>query len=538
MVYSGIKSSLPDIVAPEQSDLPAFFFSRVRQNPAFTDSSGSQAPRPLYIDGDDPLATLTLSTAETLTNRLAAGLYHNAGVRPDHVVAIVMPNSVHYLPIALAVLTLGATCTLANPAYTSRELSHQLSDSQARLVITVRTLHPLVTEAAEPNVPILLADSDSMNKLPDTRSIFDLRSNRDFPRPDAAHLAPAFIPYSSGTTGLPKGVKLSHDNIIANILQITAVHQTSTCRPTSIAVLPMFHSFGLTFLCFVMPISGVTTVVSRKFDMTQFLGLVKQHQVTETMLVPPIINALTKLPPKTLTDSLQSLRWVVVGAAPLSSESIATLESLLPELSILQGYGLTETSPAVSLNPPTASNVRSVGRLLPSIEAKVVDDIGRTLDSNEIGELCFRGPNIMLGYLNNDEATKETIDVDGYLHTGDVGYIDAQQHIYVTDRKKELIKYNGFQVAPAELEGIILQHPDVRDCAVKGVFDPQRQTEVPKAYLVLTDPDQNDPAAAAQRVVEWVNNQVAYYKQLRGGYVLVSSIPRNTSGKILRRLLE
>ncbi|KAJ2427696.1 hypothetical protein GGF41_001601, partial [Coemansia sp. RSA 2531] len=212
--------------------------------------------------------------------------------------------------------------------------------------------------------------------------------------------------------------------------------------------------------------------------------------------------------------------------------------SLLPELSILQGYGLTETSPAISLNPPTASNVRSVGRILPSIEAKVVDDIGRTLDSNEIGELCFRGPNIMLEYLNNDEATKETIDVDGYLHTGDVGYIDDQQHIYVTDRKKELIKYNGFQVAPAELEGIILQHPFVRDCAVKGIFDLQRQTEVPKAYLVLADPDQNDPAAAAQRVVEWVNNQVAYYKQLRGGYVLVNSIPRNTSGKILRRLLE
>ncbi|KAJ2883773.1 hypothetical protein H4R27_002543 [Coemansia aciculifera] len=538
MVYTGIKSSLPDIAVPEQLDLPAFFFSRARQNLAFTDSNSSQAPRPLYIDGDDPSVTLTLSAAEALTNRLASGLYHAAGVRPGHVVAIVMPNSVHYLPITLSVLTLGATCMLANPAYTPRELSHQLSDSQAHIVITVAALHPLVAEAAESDITILLADSDSVNEIPNTRSVFDLLSSRDFPRPDAAHLAPAFIPYSSGTTGLPKGVKLSHNNIIANILQITAVHQTTASRPTSAAVLPMFHSFGLTFLCFVMPISGVTTVVSRKFDMTQFLSLVKQHQITETMLVPPIINALTKLPPKTLTDCLQSLRWVVVGAAPLSSDSIATLESLLPELSVLQGYGLTETSPAVSLNPPSACNVTSVGRLLPSMEAKVVDDIGRTLGNAKVGELCFRGPNIMLGYLNNDNATKETIDVDGYLHSGDIGYIDAQQHIYVTDRKKELIKYNGFQVAPAELEGIILQHPKVRDCAVKGVFDQQRQTEVPKVYLVLADPDQNDPAAAAQQVVEWVNNQVAYYKQLRGGFVLVNSIPRNASGKILRRLLE
>ncbi|KAJ2064661.1 hypothetical protein GGI17_000803 [Coemansia sp. S146] len=538
MVCTGIKASLPDIIAPEQPDLPAFFFSRARQNSAFTDSNGSQAPRPLYIDGDDPSMTLTLSAAEALTNRLASGLYHAAGVRPGHVVAIVMPNSVHYLPITLAVLTLGATCTLANPAYTPRELSHQLSDSQAHVVITAAALHPLVAEAAESDITILLADSNPVSEIPDTRSIFDLLSNRDFPRPDTVHLAPAFIPYSSGTTGLPKGVKLSHDNIIANTLQIITVHQTTASRPTSVAVLPMFHSFGLTFLCFVMPISGVTTVVSRKFDMTQFLSLVKQHQVTETMLVPPIINALTKLPPKTLTDCLQSLRWVVVGAAPLSSDSIATLESLLPELSVLQGYGLTETSPAVSLNPPTACNVTSVGRLLPSMEAKVVDDIGRTLESNQVGELCFRGPNIMLGYLNNDDATKETIDIDGYLHSGDVGYIDAQQHVYVTDRKKELIKYNGFQVAPAELEGIILQHPKARDCAVKGVFDQQRHTEVPKVYLVLADPDQNDPAAAAQQVVEWVNNQVAYYKQLRGGFVLVNSIPRNTSGKILRRLLE
>ncbi|KAJ2697796.1 hypothetical protein H4218_003713 [Coemansia sp. IMI 209128] len=534
MVYFETKSSLPDIAVPKELDLPSFFFSRARQNSAF---SGSQAPRPLYIDGDDPSVTLTLAAAESLTTKLASGLYHAAGVRPGHVVAIVMPNSVHYLPITLAVLTLGATCTLANPAYTPSELSHQLSDSQTRVVITTAALYPLAAEAVAlltADTAILLADT---NIVPNICSVFDLLSSRSFPRPSRGQLAPAFIPYSSGTTGLPKGVRLSHANIIANILQITAVHQTNAQHPTNIAVLPMFHSFGLVFLCFVMPISGVTTVVSLKFDLSKFLSLAHQHQATETMLVPPIINALAKLPPKTLTDSLKSLRWVVVGAAPLSADSIAALESLLPELTILQGYGLTETSPAISLNPPTASKKASVGRLIPSIEAKVIDSFGRVLGKGEVGELCFRGPNVMLGYLNNEDATREAIDDDGYLHTGDIGYVDAQQHVYLTDRKKELIKYNGFQVAPAELEGILLQHPRVSDCAVKGVFDSQRQTEVPRAYLVLKGSEQSGPAIA-QQVAEWVNGQVAYYKQLRGGFTLVEAIPRNASGKILRRLLN
>ncbi|KAJ2457085.1 hypothetical protein GGF42_002891 [Coemansia sp. RSA 2424] len=546
MVLTSIKSSLPDIVV-QHPDLPAFFFSRVRQNASFAPTQ-PQPLRPLYIDGDNPSVTLTLDAAEAMTTRLASGLYHAAGVRPGHVVAIAMPNSVHYLPIVLAVLTLGATCTLANPAYTPRELSHQLSDSQARLVITVAALRPTVAEAtamleAECDVPIFLADNSNGDGY---ISVFDLLSDQDFPHPYIAPSATAFIPYSSGTTGLPKGVKLSHFNVIANILQITAVHQTTTTssitsyHPTSIAVLPMFHSFGLVFLCFVMPIAGITTVLPRKFEMSQFLRLVKKYNVTETMLVPPIVNALAKLPPKTLADCLESLRWIVVGAAPLSSDSIATLESRLPGLLILQGYGLTETSPAISLNPPAARNSASVGRLLPNIEAKVIDDEGRTLGGEcQVGELCFRGPNIMLGYLNNDEATGQAIDEQGFLHTGDVGYIDMLQHVYVTDRKKDLIKFNGFQVAPAELEGILLQHPSIRDCAVAGVFDHKRQTEVPRAYLVLTSPAELATGDLdAQQAVDWVNGQVAYYKQLRGGFVIVNAIPRNASGKILRRLLE
>ncbi|KAJ2747165.1 hypothetical protein GGI20_000779 [Coemansia sp. BCRC 34301] len=523
MVVSYVSSSLPTLTVPD-ADLPSFFFSRLRQ----AHSANNDPPPSLYIDGDSS-STLSLDAAETMTFQLASGLYYVAGVRQGDVVAVAMPNSTSYLPIVLAVLTLGATCTLANPSYTSRELAHQLSDSNARVVITVESLLPAVSEAigSGSNVLVFAADTDAFCAL---------LSDRHFSRPTIdPSTTPAFIPYSSGTTGLPKGVVLSHRNVIANILQITSVHRTSTSQGgTSIAVLPMFHSFGLLFLCFVMPLSGITTVLTRKFDMSQFLALCKEHCVTETMLVPPIINALAKLPAKAIKEALSALRFVVVGAAPLSTDSIAALEAHLPECLILQGYGLTEACPAVSLNPPSARCATSVGRILPSIDAKVVDDEGRPLGLSAVGELCFRGPNIMLGYLNNVEATSETIDDDGFLHTGDIGFIDEMQHVFVTDRKKELIKFNGFQVAPAELEGVLLQHPMVCDCAVKGVFDESRQTEVPRAYLVLTTSDDQ----TAKTVLAWVDAQVAYYKQLRGGYMLVNAIPRNASGKILRRLLD
>ncbi|KAJ2346612.1 hypothetical protein GGH92_003519 [Coemansia sp. RSA 2673] len=188
---------------------------------------------------------------------------------------------------------------------------------------------------------------------------------------------------------------------------------------------------------------------------------------------------------------------------------------------------------------PKVSRVGSSGQLLPNIQVKVIDDSGRALGEGKVGELCFRGPNIMLEYLNNKEATNHIIDRDGFLHTGDVGFVDSRRFVFVTDRKKELIKFNGFQVAPAELEGILLQHPQVRDCAVTGVFDQLRQTEVPRAYLVLSDASTAVHAdEAAKTIVKWMNRQVAYYKQLRGGYVLVSAIPKSASGKILRRALN
>ncbi|KAJ2848668.1 hypothetical protein IWW36_003163 [Coemansia brasiliensis] len=550
MVQLSLKSSLPDVDIPAL-DIPTFFFNSVKKSAEFTREN---SPRPLFVDGaKDSKQSITLAELEDQASKLASGLYHHAGLRSCDVVAVVMPNSIHYTTVILAVLMTGASCTLVNPAYTARELAHQLLDSKAKHVFTTAALCPNLDAAiSENSIPIsqlYVVDETAPTlehiKAQPMSSIF---CEKDYPRAyitneQEQQSTVAFIPYSSGTTGKPKGVMLSHRNIIANILQAAALvgcqHQKLKFPSTSVGVLPMFHSFGLLFLCLLMPFNGTSTVIMSKFDMTRFLQIIQEYRVTETMLVPPILNCLAKMPKATEQYDLSSLITIIVGAAPLSSDTIAALEKKLPQMQVLQGYGMSEGSPALSLNPASGlRNVLSVGRLVPNIEARVLNDEGKFVGIGKSGELCFRGPNVMLGYVNNPEETQKTIDQDGFLHTGDVGYIDEHQHVFITDRKKELIKFNGFQVAPAELEGLLMQHPQVRDCAVAGVFDEARQTEVPKAFLVLADTDAQDAQTIGQKVVEWLNAQVAYFKQLRGGFTILDVIPKSASGKILRRMLK
>ncbi|KAJ2552282.1 hypothetical protein EV175_003375 [Coemansia sp. RSA 1933] len=551
-----IKSILPNVDIPDTT-IPSFFFQYLRQHAKLMDMENPQA---LFVSGTSSDERLTLEQVEMQSKQFAAGLYHKIGMRRGDVVAIILPNSIYYAPIVLGVLMVGAACTLANPANTARELLYQLKDAGATCIVTTLSIKEAVSEAAaDPSVAIrktLYIEKDGL--LANEASVFDvLCVESSIIAQDAGPVesdSVAFIPYSSGTTGHPKGVLLTHRNIIANILQVVALQThvdpgavaeddpaPSCMGGTTVAVLPMYHIYGLLFLCFQAACRGMTMVVMSKFDMLKFLGLVEQHRVTEAILAPPIINGLVKMHKTAQKYDLSSLKSMLVGAAPLCRDTIAAVEEQYPGIRVLQGYGLTETSPAVSLNMFGDRELESSGRLLPNIEAKVVDDDGSILEVGARGELCFRGPNIMAGYLNRKEETERSIDADGFFHTGDIGYISEQQHVYLTDRKKELIKYNGFQVAPAEVEGIMLQHPKVHDCAVVGVFDDARQTEVPRAFLVLSQMDGKMDTTAddvAREVVEWTNGQMAYYKHLRGGYVVLDAIPKSASGKILRHILK
>ncbi|KAJ2848667.1 hypothetical protein IWW36_003162 [Coemansia brasiliensis] len=542
------KSRLPSIEIPHQ-DLPTFWFSQMRQINLFMHSS----PRPVFIDGiRNSHERLYLKQMQTMCLQLASGMFHDMGVRAGDMVGIVLPNTIYYLVCTLAVQMLGATCTPANPAYTADELRFQISHSGAKFVIAAPTALSTIKQAVAGILPypqnVLYVptanhtDTLLNHEQPCPRSIFTLLCDKPFSRFQPQDLkqlqrTPAFVCYSSGTTGLPKGAMLSHYNVVANILQGVSVQKQMTAsNRTTLAVLPLFHSFGLVLMAHSLPLCGSSLVIMRSFDMSEFLYNIEAHRVTDTLLVPPVINALAKL--NSSEWDISSLKWVISGASPLSSSTIKSLELKYPHICVMQGYGLTETSPGLSLNVPGRRNQLSSGELLPNLECKVVDDKNNVLSIGSTGELCFRGPNIMMGYINEYDATKHII-MDGFLHTGDVGRIDPTGHVFVTDRKKELIKFNGFQVAPAEIEGILLQHPLVRDCAVVGTFCSKRQTELPRVFLVLNQDEKlHDKNSVAEQVVEWINSKVAYYKRLRGGFVVVDEIPKNASGKVLRRVLK
>ncbi|KAJ1718020.1 hypothetical protein LPJ61_006940, partial [Coemansia biformis] len=320
---------------------------------------------------------------------------------------------------------------------------------------------PLVCEAvgreSQPVRHLLVVDKQAPDAdvLP-VSSVFDILCDAEFPRlalqtENECASTMALILYSSGTTGAPKGVMLSHRNLVACVLQSEVVtHDLASgdeVPGTMLAIVPMFHTFGITFQCLLGPYKGVTTVVMTKFEMTKLMQLIEAHSVTDTILAPPIINALVKMPAAATTEryNMTSLKRAIVGGAPLGNEIIEMMEARMPDLRIAQGYGMTEMSPTVAVNPPAARRLESVGALAPSIEVRVLDSDNKLVGCGETGELCFRGPNVMMGYLGNLEATRETFDEDGFLHTGDIGHIDSGIYVYITGRKKELIKFNGFQ---------------------------------------------------------------------------------------------
>ncbi|WP_066955231.1 4-coumarate--CoA ligase family protein, partial [Streptomyces lushanensis] len=478
--------------------------------------------------------SLTYAQLDVFHRRIAAA-FADAGVRKGDVLALHSPNTVAYPAVFYAATRAGASVTTAHPLATAEELATQLRDAAARWIVTVSPLLDVARRSAE-----LVGGIEEIfvcDRAEGHRSVLDMaRSTAPDP---AVTIDPvediAALPYSSGTTGVPKGVMLTHRSIATNLAQLQPVMPMRR-GDRILAVLPFFHIYGLTALMNAPLRQGATVVVLPRFDLDQFLGAIEKHRVNGLYVAPPIVLALAKHPAVAQYD-LSSLEYVLSAAAPLDARLAAACSARLNLPPVRQAYGMTELSPGTHVVPLAAAEPPpgAVGKLLPGTEMRIVslDDPDKDTDPGAEGEILIRGPQVMKGYLGRPEATAGMIDPDGWVHTGDVGRTDDDGWLFVVDRVKELIKYKGFQVAPAELEALLLAHEAIADAAVTGVHD-QDGNEVPKAYIV------RQPGAEAlteDDVMTYVAERVAPYKKVRR-VEFVGSVPRAASGKILRRELR
>ncbi|HEX9775190.1 MAG TPA: 4-coumarate--CoA ligase family protein [Actinomycetota bacterium] len=455
-----------------------------------------------------------------------AGGLSARGFGKGDVLAIISPNLPEYAVVFHAVSMVGGTVTTVNPTYGPEEIAFQLRDAGAKVAVTIGMfLENVQKAAAEVGLEEIFVLGEAQGGTPFTELLgqpFTQTVEFD-PSQDIA-----VLPYSSGTTGLPKGVMLTHRNLVSNLEQFIPLSDLVIGEEVLIAVLPFFHIFGMQVVMNGGLRTGGTVVTLPRFDLEQFLSAIQEHKVTRAYLVPPIILALAKHP---LVDDydLSSLKQIVSGAAPLGADLAAEASARI-DCEIVQGYGLTETSPVTNFTPPGEFKPGTVGLLVPNTEMRIVDP--ETGGDGEEGEIWYRGPQIMAGYLNNPEATAITIDADGWLHTGDIGTVDAGGHLRITDRLKELIKYKGFQVPPAELEALLITHPAVVDVAVIGIPD-EEAGELPKAFVVLKP----GAEATGDELMAFTAEHLAHYKHVRS-VEFVEEIPKSASGKILRRLLR
>lgn len=509
-------SSLPDVEIPSGISITDYTLRMADE----------LADKPAIIDGPTGRTQTFAELKQGI--QLVAGALAERGFGPGSTLAIMSPNIPEYATFFHGSALAGGTVTTINPTYTAGEVRHQLQDSHATILVTISMFLDVAREGAEGTEVTEIVSIDPVDGVP---SLFDFLGSEPLTEqvPVDTSTVPVVLPYSSGTTGQSKGVVLSHDNLTANIEQCKHVLDYGT-DDVALAILPFFHIYGMQVLMNGLLANGVTIVTMPRFDLEQALTAIQEHEVTWFFAVPPIVLAFAKHP---MIDDFEtgSLKVLFSGAAPLSGELGEEAAARLG-CSVIQGYGMTELSPVSHATIPGQGKAGSSGITVSNTECRIVDLEGNDLGIDEDGELWVRGPQVMKGYLNNDDATAETIDADGWLHTGDVAHFDSDGHIYIVDRIKELIKYKGFQVPPAELEGLLLTHPAIADSAVIGILDDECG-EIPKAFITLK-PGQ---VASAEEIQEFVAGQVASYKQVRI-VEFISEIPKSASGKILRRELR
>ncbi|GAA4001646.1 AMP-binding protein [Allokutzneria multivorans] len=519
------RSPFPDVAIPDVG-LPEYLFGDLSQR----DGTG-RAEHPALVDGSSG-RSLSYGELAAMIDKVAGALAAR-GVRKGDVVGIFSPNTPFYAVAFHGVLRAGAVATTVNSLYTADELASQLRDSGATVLITISAFLDRA-EAATKADGVRVSEIIVLDAAPGHASLSDLLAEGAAP-PDVV-IDPAtdlaVLPYSSGTTGRAKGVMLTHRNLVANIAQICELIEVGS-ETRVLAVLPFFHIYGMQVTMNAALHVGATVVTMPKFDLPEFLRVIAEHRTDRVYIAPPVAVALAKHP---IVDSydLSPMKVLFSGAAPLDEELAAAVKARLG-CTIRQGYGMTEMSPVSHMIPDVREDIAigTVGLIIPNMECKLIDPAtGDEVGTGVPGELLCKGPNVMVGYLNNKEATDSTVDADGYLHTGDVAVIDENGVVSIVDRVKELIKYKGYQVPPAELEALLLTNPLIADAAVIGVIDEEGE-EVPKAFVVRQQGADLDEAAVRAFVAE----RVAPYKKVRVVEFL-EAIPKSASGKILRKDLR
>ncbi|MEZ4524048.1 MAG: 4-coumarate--CoA ligase family protein [Thermomicrobiales bacterium] len=506
------RSPHPDVEIPTNLSLPDFLFQR----------AAPRRDKVAFVDGETG-ATLTFGEVIEDSRRVAAG-YAALGLQRGEVVALYSPNNLDW-PIAYyGALLAGAVVTTVNPLHTSDELRRQLDDTNAAMILTTSDLIERVDQIRSATN---LRDVITFDGVQGTVSFKDLLDHGPAPHIELDPASVCLLPSSSGTTGRPKAVMLTHENIVANIIQCEG-GDFWTEKDVLINVLPFYHLAGLGIFLNLGFAAGSTMVLLPRFDLELMLAGIEKHRVNKTFLVPPILLAMAKDPRVDRYD-LSSLTSVICSAAPVGRE-LSELFSNRLDCELREGFGMTETSPGISVNPSGRIVHGSAGPLMPGTEGKIVNtQTGEDLGAHELGEIWIRGPQVMKGYLNRPDATAITITPDGWLRTGDIGYVDEDGYFYIVDRLKELIKYKAYQVAPAELEDVLKGHPDILDAAVVGSPDAEAG-ELPKAFIVA------DGNLSQREVIDYVAARVAPYKKIRL-VEFIDAIPKNPSGKILRREL-
>ena len=472
----------------------------------------------VLIDGLTGEATTAQQFMDRV-KRLAGGL-QAADLAAGKTVALMAPNLPEYCVIFHGVAWAGGTITTLNPTYTSAEVAHQLADSNADVLITI----PDFLETAKGGAgdcPVIAIGT------PEYAALFGDPIEAQVPVDLDKHTV--VLPYSSGTTGLPKGVMLSHRNLVVNVDQALQGGDVAPGEVTA-GFLPFFHIYGMTVIMNLHLAGGGAVVTMPRFDLPLFLQISQDHGARRMWVVPPVALALAKHP---IVDDydLSKVEQVFVAAAPSGAELSDAVSTRL-NCTVLQGYGMTELSPVSHLIPSDAPRAGAAGIVVSNTTCLIVDpESGTPQPIGAEGEVWVKGPQVMQGYLNNPTATKETITEDGWLRTGDIARVDEDGYLFIVDRLKELIKYKGFQVAPAELEATLVGMEGIVDAAVIGLPD-EEAGERPIAFVVRAE---NGPTA--DDIHAHFKANLATYKQLHE-IRFVEEVPKSASGKILRRFLR